>query len=79
MNGNEGNCKNTEVFTINRLSNHPDLVGILPILLENSESRTICDRDRQNPELHISFGKYIRTRNRVYLTRLISRKLKCTA
>ena len=30
--------------------NHPDFVGIIPILLENPESRPICDRDRKNPD-----------------------------
>ena len=29
------------------MSNHPDFVGILPILLENPESRPICNRDRK--------------------------------
>ena len=33
-----------------RLSNHPDFVGIIPILLENPESQPICDRDRKNPD-----------------------------
>ena len=33
-----------------RLSNHPDFVGIIPILLENPECRPICDRDRENPD-----------------------------
>lgn len=28
-----------------RLSNHPDLISILPILLEDPESRPICDPD----------------------------------
>ena len=67
-----------EVFTIKRLtlSNHPE---ILPILLENPESRPICDRDRQNPDFDICFDKYTRTPNRVYLTRLIPRKRKYTA
>ena len=64
-----------DAFTINRLSNHPDLVGILPVLLENPESRPICDRDRQNHDFDICFDKYTRTPNRVYLTRLIPRKL----
>ena len=33
-----------------RLSNHADLVGIIPILLENPESRPTCDRDLENPD-----------------------------
>ena len=33
-----------------RLSNHPDFVGIIPILLENPESRPTCDRDEKNPD-----------------------------
>ena len=35
-------------MTVYTLSNHPDLVGILPILFENPESRPICDRDSKN-------------------------------
>lgn len=35
------------------LMNHPDLVGILKILLENHESWRICDRDRKNPDFDI--------------------------
>ena len=30
-----------------RLFNHPDLVGVFPILFENPESRSICVRDRK--------------------------------
>ena len=33
-----------------RLPNHPDFVGIIPILLENPESRPISDQDRKNPD-----------------------------
>ena len=58
-----------------RLSNHPNLVGILPILLENPESRLTCDRNRKIPILTFvlnfqmnSYDKYTRTSNRVYLT-----------
>ena len=29
-----------------RLSNHPNFVVIIPILLENPESRVICNRER---------------------------------
>ena len=32
------------------LFNHPDFVGIIPILLENPESRPICDWDRKNSD-----------------------------
>ena len=35
------------LLLFDRLSNHPDFVGNLPILLENTESRPICDRDRK--------------------------------
>ena len=44
-----------------RLSNHPDLVGILPILLEN-------------PDFDICFDKYTRTPNRAYLTETDTQK-----
>ena len=42
------------------MSEHPDLVGILPILLENPESQPVCDRDRKNPDFDICFDKYSR-------------------
>ena len=32
-----------------RLSNHPDFVGIILILLESPKSRPICDEDWKNP------------------------------
>ena len=55
-----------------RLSNHPDLIRILLILLENPESLPIFDQDRKNPDFDICFDifKYIvritqRTPNRV--------------
>ena len=35
-----------------RLSNHPDFVGIILILLENPESQPICDQDRKNPDFN---------------------------
>ena len=57
------------------MSNHPDLVGILPILLENLESRPICDQHRKNPNFDICFEKYTRTPKRV---KLIPRKRKYT-
>ena len=41
-----------------RLSNHPDHVEILPILLENPESQPICDWDRKNPGFDISDISY---------------------
>ena len=39
-------------IAVSRLSNHPNLVGILTILLENPQSWLICDRhrDRKNPD-----------------------------
>ena len=39
-------------IAVSRLSNHPNLVGILTILLENPKSWLICDRhrDRKNPD-----------------------------
>ena len=55
--------------------NHPDLVGILKILLENPESWRMCDRDRKNPDFDICLHlfKWIpriksSTPNRVNLT-----------
>jgi len=41
------------MFIIYRLSNHPDLVEILPILLENPENCPICDLYKENPDLDI--------------------------
>ena len=38
--------------------------GILPILLENPESRPMCDQDRKNPDFDICSD----FSNRVYLT-----------
>ena len=38
-----------------RLSNHPDFVGIIQILLENPESRPICRRNRKIPDFDICF------------------------
>ena len=40
-------------WVVNRQSNHPDFVGILPILLENPESQPICDQDKKNPNFDI--------------------------
>ena len=45
--------KHSTIYLINRLSNHPDFVGILLILLENPESQPICDQDRKNPNFDI--------------------------
>ena len=39
------------IGSVGRLSNHPDFVGILLILLENPESQPICDWDRKIPIL----------------------------
>ena len=39
------------IGSVGRLSNHPDFVGILTILLENPESQPICDWDKQIPIL----------------------------
>ena len=38
-------------YTYIRVSNHPDFVGIIPILLENPESRRNFGRDREIPIL----------------------------
>ena len=40
-------------YTVARLSNHSNLVGILPILLENPETRPMCDQGRKNPDFII--------------------------
>ena len=40
-------------IAVSRLSNHPNLFGILGILLENPKSWPICDRDRKNPDFDI--------------------------
>ena len=52
-----------------RLSNHPDLVGLLPILFENPESRPICDGIRTITILKsvLINIKYTGAPNRVYL------------
>ena len=64
---------------ISRLSNHPDFVGILPILLENPESRLIQDRDGKNPDFDICseiskliliYDTHTSTPNGVYLTKV---------
>ena len=45
----------TTKFSCNkfRLCSHPNLARILPILLENLESRSICNQDRKNPNFDI--------------------------
>ena len=48
----------TVVYQVIRLSNHPDHVEILPVLLENPEFLPICDRDRKNPDFDISDISY---------------------
>ena len=52
---------NAAIFIIYRLSNHPDLVEILPILLENPENWSICDLYRKNPDLDICSDLFKRT------------------
>ena len=37
-------------YYADRVSNHPDFVGIIPIFLENPESRRNLGRDRKNPD-----------------------------
>ena len=46
-----------------RSPNHPDLVGIAPILLENLEARPICDWDRKNPNLKTCSDFFIQCLN----------------
>ena len=36
-------------IAVSRLSNHPNLVTILVILLKNPKSWPICDQDMKNP------------------------------
>ena len=64
------------IGSVGRLSNHPDFVRILPILLANPESQPICDRDKNIPILKSvliiiskmnSCDTYTRTHIRVYL------------
>jgi len=61
-----------QLLQVIRLSNHPEHVEILPILLENPKSRPMCDRDRKNPDFDISDISYeflwYFYKNRVYLT-----------
>ena len=37
------------------ISNHPDLVGIIPILLGNPKSRLMHDRDKKNSAKEVIF------------------------
>lgn len=46
-----------------RSPNHPDLVGIAPILLENPEARPICDWDKKNPDLKTCSDFFIQLLN----------------
>ena len=62
--------------TPSRLSNHPDFVGITPILFENPESWPTCNRDRKNPDFGIRSDIFVQlshnnitgTQNRVWFT-----------
>lgn len=60
----------TVVYQVIRLSNHPDHVEILPILLKNPDQS--CDRDRKNRDFEISDISYeflwYFYEERVYLT-----------
>ena len=40
-------------IAVSRLSNHPNLIGILAILLENPKSWPICNHDRKNRDFGI--------------------------
>ena len=40
-------------IAVSRLSNHPNLIGILTILLENPKSWPICNHDRKNRDFDI--------------------------
>ena len=75
---------------IYRLPNYPDFIGILPILLENPESRLIRDWDRENPDcdicsaiskrmLMILTQELERTHNRVCFTKTDIQKTLKTA
>ena len=74
---------NVRKWLIFRLSNHPDFVRIISILLENPESWPICDQDRKDPnfdsccDIFVKFSDK-RTQNAEYLT-LMSRKTEETA
>ena len=37
-----------------------DFVGIIPILLENPESRPICDRDSKNPDFDSCYDIFVK-------------------
>ena len=41
------------IGSVGRLSNHPDFVGILTILLENPKSQRICDWNKKSPDFEI--------------------------
>ena len=40
-------------IAVSRLFNHPNLIGILAILLENPKSWPICNHDRKNRDFGI--------------------------
>ena len=42
------------LFLLPRLSNHPDLGGILPVVLENPKSRPICDKNCTKYKIKLS-------------------------
>ena len=64
-------------IAVSRLSNHPNIVTILSILLENPESWPISDQDRKNPDFDIGltviFKWILRTLN-TYSTKTDIRK-----
>ena len=64
---------------ISRESNHPDFVGIIPILLENPESRPICHRDRKKSRFRLVViflsNSHKRKQNAEYLSLMRPKKL----
>ena len=44
---------NQRPIEVSRPSNYPDLVGILQILLKNTESWRKCNQNRKNPDFDI--------------------------
>lgn len=59
-----------------RSPNHPELVGIAPILLENPGARPVCDWDRKNPNLKTCSDFFIQLLKGYTKMKLISRKCK---
>ena len=47
-------------FLVSRLSNHPDFVGITPILIENPESRPTFDRHKKNLDFDIRSDIFVK-------------------